>query len=60
MSKPLSVGARVEIVSTPYGDVGSVGRLDEIDYDDILQPYRVVLDGGHVVWATSVRLVGDR
>lgn len=55
MSKSLTVGDRVEIVSTPFGAVGFIGRLEEIDYDDVLQPYRVILDNGHIVWTTQVR-----
>lgn len=51
------VGDRVTVTRAPFGRVGFTGRLDEVDEDDTLQPYKVVGDDGRIVWATRVRPV---
>jgi hypothetical protein len=56
-SRPLRIGDRVVITSTPCGtNVGTRGRLSGIDWQsDILEPYHVSDGRGHGIWASSVR-----
>jgi hypothetical protein len=57
MSRPLRLGDRVTVTSTPNGNyLGTRGRLVAVDVQaDILEPYHVVTERGGIVWASSVR-----
>ncbi|WP_030962615.1 hypothetical protein [Streptomyces sp. NRRL S-378] len=56
-SRPIRLGDRVTVTSTPYGrHVGVRGRLTAVDmYADPLEPFHVRTPSGRIVWASSVR-----
>ncbi|MFJ6636628.1 hypothetical protein ACIQMR_35470 [Streptomyces sp. NPDC091376] len=57
----LTAGDRVKITDNPGRVlVGVTGILDEIDYEDVLQPYRILTEDGHIVWAAVVEPAPER